>query len=182
MDKIRNYDISFAGLKNGKHEFKFKINQAFFNLFDTEKEFTDSEITAKVLLEKHTTFLDLYIEIDGTVELTCDVSNKLFDHPIHNDLKVLVKYGEEYDDSDPEVITIPHNEGVINVAQLIYEDVVLSIPMKKESPQLAENPEYEALLEKFSPKEADEAVIDQIDEEAIDPRWEALKKLKGKNK
>ena len=181
MDKIKNYDISFAGLKTGKHEFKFKINQAFFNLFDTEKEFTDSDITANVLLEKHTTFLDLYIEIDGTVELTCDVSNELFDHPIHNDLKVLVKYGEEYDDSDPEVITIPHNEGVINVAQLIYEDVVLSIPMKKESPLLAEHPEYEELLEKFSPKEIDEEEVEQINEEEIDPRWEALKKLKENN-
>lgn len=177
MDKLRNYDISFAGLKTGKHQFEFNINQAFFNLFDTEKEFTDSDISAKVILDKHSTFLDLSIEISGTVELTCDVSNELYDHTIHNNLKVLVKYGEDYDDSDPEVITIPHNEGVINVAQLIYEDVVLSIPMKKESPHLAEHPEYEELLEKFSPKEDE---IAEVHEEEIDPRWEALKKLKEK--
>ena len=41
MDKFKNYDIAFTGLKNGKHEFDFIITQAFFDLFETEKEFTN---------------------------------------------------------------------------------------------------------------------------------------------
>ena len=40
MDKLRNYDIVFSGLKNGKHEFQFEIDKAFFKLFETEQEFT----------------------------------------------------------------------------------------------------------------------------------------------
>ena len=47
MDKIRNYDIAFVGLKNGKHEFDFEITQAFFELFDTEKEFTAPKLNIK---------------------------------------------------------------------------------------------------------------------------------------
>ena len=103
----------------------------------------------------------------------CDISNAAFDYPIEHEIDVLVKFGEEYDDSDPEVITIPGTDHAFNVAQLIYEDVMLSVPMKKVSPDLS--PEYLEVLERFSPKEPVK------EEPVIDPRWEALKKLKDKN-
>lgn len=176
MDKLRNYDISFSGLKNGKHEFRFEIDKTFFQLFDTEQEFTQPEITAEVLLEKHSTFLDFRIKTSGDVELICDISNETFRHPIENEVKVLVKFGEEYDDSNEEVITIPMNDHSFNIAQLIYEDVVLSIPMKKISPEVSE--EDLEILEKFSPGIEDEK---EEEEPESDPRWDALKKLKDKN-
>ena len=174
MDKLRNYDVAFTGLKNGKHEFKFEIEQPFFDLFETEQEFTNAHITAEVFLEKHTTFLDFLVEISGTVDLICDISSEEFAHSIENSIKILVKYGEEYDDSNEEVITIPHGDSAFNIAQIVYEAVVLSIPMKKISPNV-KNEDIE-LIEKFSPK------IEEAEEDhETDPRWEALKKLKDKN-
>lgn len=179
MDKLKNYDISFSGLKVGKHEFKFDINQEFFNLFDTEKEFSNSNITADALLDKHSSFMELEIKVSGSLELTCDISNDKFDYPIENEIKVLVKFGEDYDDSDSEIIVLPFNAAEVNIAQLIYEDVMLSVPMKKLSPDLVNHPEYEKLLEQYSPKEMEESEPD--DDEEIDPRWEALKNLKKNN-
>ena len=173
MDKLRNYDIVFSGLKNGKHEFRFEIDKAFFQLFDTEQEFTEPQIVADILMDKHTTFLEFEIKTTGTVNLVCDISNENFDYPIENEIKVLVKFGEEYDDSEEDVITNPSTDHAFNVVQLIYEDVMLSIPMKKVSPNLSEEDLH--VLEKFSPKEEVE------EEKEVDPRWEALKKLKDKN-
>lgn len=174
MDKLRNYDIAFAGLKDGKHEFGFEIEQSFFDLFETEQEFTDALIHAEVLLEKHTTFLDMVIDISGTVGLVCDISGEDFKHQVKNSIKVLVKYGEEYDDSNEEVIVIPQADSTFNIAQLVYEAVVLSIPMKKISPNVKE--EDRALIEKFSPQ-----IKETEEDQGIDPRWEALKNLKNKN-
>lgn len=176
MDKLRNYDVSFSGLKNGKHTFHFEIDQAFFQLFDTEQEFSDPKITAEVLLDKHTTFLEFFIKTKGDVELICDITSQPFRHPIENEIKVLVKFGEEYDDSDEEVIQIPMQDHAFNVAQLIYEDVVLSVPMKKISPDVSD--EDLEILEKFSPKA--EKITEEKESEN-DPRWDALKKLKDKN-
>ena len=172
MDKLRNYDVSFSGLKTGKHQFKFEIEKTFFQLFDTEQEFTNPKISVDVFLEKHTTFLEFVIKINGTVQLVCDITNEDFDHSVENEIKVLVKFGEEYDDSEEDVITIPANDHAFNVAQLIYEIVALSIPMKKVSPNVSD--EDLEILEKFRPKEVEE-------EEKSDPRWDALKKLKDKN-
>ena len=67
MDKLRNYDVSFSGLKNGKHEFRFEIDNTFFQLFDTEQEFTNPRIEVHVSLDKHTTFLEFEIKINGLV-------------------------------------------------------------------------------------------------------------------
>lgn len=173
MDKFRNYDIAFSGLKNGKHTFRFETDKKFFQLFDTEQEFTQPRIVAEILMDKHTTFLELWIKTSGTVQLICDLTNDPFDHMIENELEVLVKFGEEYDDSDGDVITIPKTDHAFNAAQLIYEDVMLSIPMKKVSPHITE--EVLKVLEQYRPEEIEEK------EEEVDPRWEALKKLKDKN-
>lgn len=173
MDRLRNYDIVFSGQKNGKHEFQFEIDKTFFQLFDTEQEFTEPKIVADVLMDKHTTFLEVNIKTSGTVNLVCDITNENFEHPIENELTVLVKFGAGYDDSEEDVITIPMTDHAFNVAQLIYEVVMLAIPMKKISPNVSD--EDLEILEKFSPK-------DEVDEEPeSDPRWEALKKLKDKN-
>ncbi len=94
MDKLRNYDVSFSGLKNGKHEFKFEIDKTFFQLFDTEQEFTNPRIEVAVLLDKHTTFLEFEIKIKGDVELVCDITNENFDYPIENEIKILVNFGK----------------------------------------------------------------------------------------
>lgn len=176
MDKLRNYDVSFSGLKNGRHEFKFEIDKTFFQLFDTEQEFTNPKIEVDILLEKHTTFLEFEIKVHGTVELICDITNEAFDYPIENQIRVLVKFGEEYDDSEEDVITIPAGDHAFNTAQLIYENVQLSIPMKKLSPNVSD--EDLELLDQFSPKDIEET---EEEEHESDPRWDALKKLRDNN-
>ena len=173
MDKLRNYDVSFSGLKIGKHEFRFEIDKEFFQLFDTEQEFTNPKINVEVFLNKHTTFLEFEVKVDGKVELVCDITNDSFDHDIENQIDILVKFGEEYDDSEEDAVTILAKDHAFNVAHLIYENVALFIPMKKISPNISD--EDLAILEKFSPKEIEE------EEQEVDPRWEALKKLKDKN-
>lgn len=177
MDRLDNYDIEFTGLKTGKHEFRFEIGEAFFQLFETEQEFTDPKIVADILLDKHTTFMEFLIKTHGTVRLVCDITSESFEHAIENEIKILVKQGEEYDDSNEDVITIPHQDHAFNIAQLVYEEVMLSVPMKKISPNVTD--EDLELLDRFSPQLPDE-VEDKTDHE-VDPRWEALKKLKDKN-
>ena len=174
MDKFRNYDVVFSGLKEGKHEFKFEINKEFFQLFDTEQDFANPKIIADVVMQKHSTFLEFWMKTAGIVSLNCDISNENFDYSFENEMKVLVKFGEDYDFSNDEVITIPNHNHAFNIAQLVYEEVMLSIPMKKISPNLKK--EDLEILQKYSP--TDEPKEEQI---TSDPRWDALKKLKDKN-
>ncbi|KAF5276587.1 hypothetical protein FQR65_LT16294 [Abscondita terminalis] len=54
-------------------------------------EFDHADLEVKAMLDKHSTFLEFEIKVEGTVQLTCDISNEDFIHPIQNDIKVLKK-------------------------------------------------------------------------------------------
>ena len=49
--------------------------------------------------------------------------------PIEADNKLVAKFGEEYSEDD-DLITVPENEGILDVAWFIYEFIELVIPIK----------------------------------------------------
>jgi len=51
MKQLNDFLIPFIGLKLGKHNFEFQINNKFFENFDFE-EYSSSEIKVVVVLEK----------------------------------------------------------------------------------------------------------------------------------
>jgi len=165
MDKIAKYDVAFTGLKNGKHYFVFDIGQEFFDLFESENEFTGANIVASVSLDKHSSFMKFEIKIEGSVILVCDISGSEYVQHISGGTDVIVKFGERYDDTDGEMITISRNQSEFNVAKLIFEVVVLSIPMKRLSPDLTD--ENFKILNDFTPK-IDEDYLDDFHENSND--------------
>ena len=87
---------------------------------------------------------------------------------------LLVKFGESYNDEDDEILILPHGEHQVNIAQYIYEMIVLSVPSKRIHPGVLDgtlNSEVLKKLEELRPKE------NKKDKNKIDPRWEVLKKL-----
>ena len=105
--------------------------------------------------------------------MVCDITNENFDYPIENEIKILVNFGEEYDDSNEDVITIPTAEHAFNVAHLIYENVMLFYSDEKISPNVSD--EDLKILDQFSPKDIE---VTEEEEHESDPRWDALKKIK----
>jgi len=178
MDRIAKYDIAFTGLKNGKHNFTFDINQEFFDSFEAENEFTDANVYASVLLDKHSSFMKFEIKIKGSVLLICDISGREFRQSINGYTDVVVKFGEQIDDTDDEMLTISHNQSEFNVAKLIFDAVLLSIPMKRLSPDLTDE-DFE-ILNNFSPKVGENYLDDfhENSDENTDPRWSVLKKIR----
>jgi len=166
--------IPFSGLKQGKHEFNFKVNNTFFESFEYN-EFNDAAIDLHVLLNKSSTMLELEMTATGTVNVNCDVTNEAYDQPITADLDLVVKFGEEYNDDNDEILILPHGEFKVDIAQYVYEMIVLSVPLKKVHPGVLDGTlESEAIskLEELHPKE-----VKENKEKETDPRWDSLKKL-----
>lgn len=176
MGKISKYDIAYKGLKEGKHKFEYQINDTFFELIEGSLV-QKANIAAVVTLEKRSTMLILLFEIEGTVELTCDRCLENYDQPIKQKAELFVKFGEEkYEDGD-DIYWISPEEYHLNIAQLLYEYTVLSIPVKHIHPDNKEgnstcNTEMIEQIKKYS-------IIEK--EENPDQRWEVLKKLENNN-
>lgn len=179
MEKFSYYDVSFAGLSLGQHDFEFQIAQSFFDLFEFDQDFRDPDLKLQLILDKKNNFLELFFHLSGNIEVDCDLTSDAYREEIHGKSGLIVKFGDEFDDSDDEVWVIPSGEHFINVAQLIYELALLSIPYKRIHPDVLtgkSDSEMLDLIEKYSIQEKEEDAKDSNEE--IDPRWEALKKLR----
>ena len=122
--------------------------------------------------------IQMFFHVEGTVELTCDRSLELFDHPVSFETKMIFKYGDEEKELSEDVMVILKDTQTINIADLLYEFIGLEVPMKKLHPKFQEeNDNAEEMIMIYS--SAEEGEEDEQNEEIIDPRWAALKNLKN---
>lgn len=171
MMKQKEFNIPFSGLKQGKHNFKYKIDNAFFESFEYD-EFNAADIDLNVILTKMSTMLEFEMDASGTVNVDCDLTSEPYDQAISGALELVVKFGDEYNDDDDEILIIPHGAHQVNIAQYIYEMLVLGVPQKRVHPGVLDGSlQSDALkkLEELQPKGS---------KNKIDPRWDELKKLK----
>ena len=173
MGNLKDYVISFRGLKIGDHEFDFQITDSFFEAFEYSRT-QKGKIALKVILNKAENMLKLDFFFKGSVNVICDSCGEDFDFPLDFSENLLVKFSDYEEEDSANIIFLPSSTYEIKLAQLIYEYVNLALPMRLTHPEDEDgNPvcpvdilgEFEDLTEP---------------EDDVDPRWEALKKLKSK--
>jgi len=175
MKPLKAFTIPFVGLKLDKHQFKYKIDNAFLAHFE-HQEF--NEVIVEVILEftKKSTFFELDFNASGIVNVNCDVTNEPFDLSISNTLSLVVKFGSEFNDENEDILIIPHGEYELNVQQYVYELLVLGVPSKRVHPGVEDgtlDSEILDKLEELSPGENSRP----NDTKESDPRWNKLKNL-----
>ena len=175
MKPLKEFTIPFVGLKIGKHDFEYKIKQTFFEHFEYE-DFNDVNVNVDVVLEKKTTLLELHFKISGFVNVNCDLTNEPYNQTIENEFDLVVKFGDEYNDENTDILIVPHGTYEVNIQQYIYELIVLSVPIKRIHPGVEDGTLDSEILEKL--EELSPKLKEKKDkEEEIDPRWNTLKKL-----
>ncbi|RZN83888.1 MAG: DUF177 domain-containing protein [Winogradskyella sp.] len=176
MKAMKAYTIQFVGLKVGEHHFDYHIDNTFFLEFDFD-EFNEADLKVNLLFEKKTTLLELTFNVKGTINVNCDVSNEPFNQKIKDTFKLVVKFGEAYNNDNEEILIIPHGEYQINVAQYIYELIVLAVPAKKVHPGIEDGTLQSDILNKLEELSPEEGNTEENNTEETDPRWDTLKKL-----
>ncbi len=133
--------------------------------------------------------LDFHIE--GTVVVTCDRCLDDLELPVETDNTLNVKLGDEFSEEN-DLVTVPEEEGYINVAWFIYEFVALSLPMKKvHAPGECNELMTEVLRKHNCVSFTEDDDTDWVDEESTevipdkaersDSRWDELKKILNNN-
>ena len=177
MKKLEAFTIQFVGLKQGKHTFDYQIDKEFFEQFEYD-EFNSADVKIDLLFDKKPSMMELTFKASGMVNVNCDLTNEPFDQPVNGELIMVVKFGDEFNDDNEDLLILPHSEYQLNVAQYIYELIVLSVPLKRVHPGVIDGSLKSEVLEKLeelSPKVAD--IKENENGEDIDPRWNKLKNL-----
>ncbi len=129
---------------------------------------------------KQASVIEAWFDISGTVELTCDRSLEKYDEPLEVKERVLYKYGPEEKELSDEIFIITNDTATINVAQLIYEFILLAVPFKRIHPNYREDKEEEYDEDGKLVYVSEDAEGEVDNEPKNNPLWEELKKLKNK--
>lgn len=175
MAKLAKYNIAFKGLGQGVHEFDYQIDKKFFEYFDGGIA-DDGNVAVNVKLEKESSLMIIWFSISGAVRVQCDRCLELYDQSVKSKNKIFVKFSEESFDEGDDVIWISPADHQINVAKLIYDFIILSIPIRQVHPD-----------DKNGNSTCDPEMLERLNnllgpgkpEQTTDNRWDDLKKLLG---
>jgi uncharacterized metal-binding protein YceD (DUF177 family) len=179
VNQLRQYDINIIGLEPKRYEFNYSSGDAFFQALD-QQLIKQGDVQTHLILDKSETMIRLDFSITGVVERTCDRTLDLYDEQVDTRQTLFLKFADRNEELTDEIELIERNTATVNVARYIFDYIVLSMPMKSLHPRLREEDEEDDLTEgkliysSDSVKETDDT---EDEKPAVDPRWEALRKL-----
>lgn len=127
--------IPLNGLAAGETRFSWTAGKEFFDSFENA-EILDAELNISVRVEKSGRYLGVDCEVEGHVVVECDRCLDELKMPIDSSIALSVKYGseenaEEHQEGEREIVFIPEDSAELDLSQVIYDYVCLSLPMQR---------------------------------------------------
>ena len=138
MQALNQFSIPIKGLKFGKHEYHFEILKEFFDAFP-ESSIKNGQLKTHLTLDRKSNHLDLDFSTQGYVESECDRCTAQINLPIDASISFILKFSDD-EVSDGEVFFAPTDSHEINVAEMVYEHIILALPLIKVYDCDSENP------------------------------------------
>lgn len=172
MCSLERYKIDLKALTEDITSLEWDLDSQFFKSLE-DAQVQSGSVHVSGSIRKTVGFFELTLHSEGTVQVPCDRCLDMMDQPIEADLRLIVKLGSEYQEED-DVITVDENEGILQTAWLIYESIILAVPIQHVHQPGDCNDAMMRMLKEHSAARSSDA-----DAKEIDPRWDALKKLKS---
>jgi uncharacterized metal-binding protein YceD (DUF177 family) len=193
LGKFDKYRIDLKGMQTDVETHEFLLDSLFFVNIDGP-EVQKGKLKVVLNVKKILCAFELNFQIEGLVCVSCDRCLDDVELPINTTDNLIVKFGREHGGEGDNIIIVPEDEGDINVAWLIYEFIVLSIPMKHVHAPGKCNKAVIGKLNKHQRTRtgddnsenmddmSDHVIINDEEMEAPgDPRWNELKKILDNN-
>ncbi|MBQ9217921.1 MAG: DUF177 domain-containing protein [Muribaculaceae bacterium] len=172
--------------------FSYHLDGDFFNQVEkTEVRSSSVDITVQVTRTTDNTYV-LQMDCKGWLTVACDRCLDDLRLDVDTDYRVTVRQeGDEWDDRGDDVLLIPETWSELDLTELMRDTVLLTIPIVHCHADGECDPEMMAHLgEHWADTEptadgpssdAESPLSTDESDDAIDPRWEALRKLKDNN-
>lgn len=170
MNRIR---IKFKGLKEGRYNYHFKIDDSFFAGFkETDIKKAEANVEAEMIIAKDLITFNFIIQ--GKISVQCDRCLDYFWQEINYQTELYVEFGDDNSDlSDADKkIVLSNNENEIVLDKHIYDYIHLSLPYQRIHPK-NKNGSSTCNIEMINKLEEINSDIKQ----ETDPRWDKLKNL-----
>ncbi len=183
MSKLDAYRVDLLSSQLQGKRFEWDLDDSFFEAVDGLIH--RGNIHTVVECQSTGSLYRFQISSDGVVIAPCDRCLADLELRIETMDELLVKLGNEYSD-EGDCVIVPETEGFLNLAQFIYEFIVLSMPItlthepgKCDEAMMLQLSKHQVARsnqeddEDYGSSEAASASSAEVDE-----RWSALKNLK----
>lgn len=186
MNMPHNYRIDLKNMRSDAVEYQFHLDNAFFEAIG-DVLIQKGSVDVILRVKKTAGAFELTFCIKGVVQIPCDRCLDDMDQSVDSVSVLKVKFGDEYAD-EGELIVVPYEDGVLDVAWNIYEFIALEIPIKHVHEPGKCNGAMMSVLEQHTAKSFDEELENDSSEDIAcgepdgserptDPRWSELKKI-----
>lgn len=160
LGKFTAYKVQLASLPDGHHEQDFICDTEFFKDMENP-DVISSDVAVHLDLEKRNGAYDCTFTCKGKLQIPCDRCLDALDHEVDTVYHIIVKYGEDYDDASDELLIIPESDAYLNVAYMLADTILLTIPLRHVHPKGECNKAMASVLRAHSDMNDDEADIDE---------------------
>ncbi len=170
-----SFNVNIEGLPMGISKFRYNIDDEFFQRLSFSS-INRAHVTVNVIFDKAPDTYSIEIELKGEVEVPCDRCTELFFHPVEGFHRIVVKPSDKIKEivRDEGLMLIPRGTTVINIAQDIYDYIVLSLPLQVKHPEGQCDPEMEKFISRFSVKDIEK---EEEQHSSNDSPWSVLDDL-----
>lgn len=192
MGKFTEYKIPLTSMPQGEHRFEFHLGKVFFDNMENA-DIHDADLDVELIVTHKSDLYQFDFHITGTITLICDRCLDDLVMPVDTTYNIAVKYGDDYNDDNDDLLVIPYSDSYLNVAYMIHDTVALTIPIKHVHPMGKCNRQMSAVLKKHRASGSDgedadleASLIEEMEtmdsapadiDAPTDPRWDALKTI-----
>lgn len=170
----RLYQIPFVQLSSGVHTYQFYVDCNFFKE-QPNGLLSDGEVNVNLEFRKSEGLFELTFDWDGFLITTCDNCLDQIPYPVKGKSRVSVKIQAEPAEDETDLIYLSPNEQELNVYPIIYDFLVLDLPMRKLCRDSNKKPPV------CNPGMSEFLAQEEEDTDERDGRWDKLKELFNKD-
>ena len=121
--------IDLKGLADGLNSFEFDLDDAYFKAVKAPEVSRGNVHVSLKIVRTQNDYFTLDFHEKGTVVLPCDLCLEDMEQPIETQQRLEAKFGNAYSE-DGDLVTVPENEGILDVSWFVYEFILLALPIK----------------------------------------------------
>lgn len=155
---MQPFIIPINGLKPGRTVYEWHSDGAFFGNFENS-EIKEADLRVEATVEKNGHKVLIDCEIVGEVTVLCDRCLEDLSIPIETLAKLRLESSDFVEDTpEREVIELPEDSQDLDLSQVIYDYVCVSLPLQKIHPEGECNPDTVKYLSSENEEEVSESV------------------------
>lgn len=134
MAQSTDFILNLASIPEGEFEREFRCGIELFQNMENDAV-SEADLQIRLDGEHRNDVYKCLFSIKGYISIPCDRCLDPMKFDLDVDYELAIRYADEYDDSRDALLVLPWSQRQFDIAPVIYDTVLLSIPLRHVHPE-----------------------------------------------